>query len=327
MRIAITGASGFLGNHVYEILIKNGANINKLVHNNLGKNTGTETRIIKGDILNKSSLLTLVEDVDVVIHLAAALSLGEKKAASVHEINITGTKNIIEACKQKKIKKLIHVSSIKTLQHNSSTHIVDESTPLIQNSSSAYDFSKAIAEKLILEASHEGLDAVILNPTAVIGPGDSQPSYLGKAMIHLYKNNLPLLIAGGYNFVDVRDVAWAVFQSVTHGRKGERYILSGQWISLLELATKIARFSDKKTAPLIVPLSLARIGLPFAALAAKLTGNEPLYTSESLNNIRSSNKNISNLKARNELGFTCTPIEKTLADTFEWFIKYKMLIK
>lgn len=325
MKIAITGASGFLGNYLCKTLTAKGFRLKVLVHRNTDEFTEMGAEIVSGDILNKDSLIKLVEGADVVFHLAAALSLGEKSKTLVHEINVTGTKNIIEACIQKKVKKLIHFSSIKTLQTFSSQDLLDESAPLISHSSSAYDSSKAEAERLVLEAVQQGLNTVILSPTAIIGPYDSHPSYLGQAQIKIYNNSLPMLVSGGYDFVDIRDVIDAAIQAATFGRKGERYILSGKWLSLKDLARTIERITGKKTTRLIAPMLLARVGLPFIRLAGKLSGTLPLYTSESLDNIRFASKHISNLKARQELGFNPRPIEETLADTFEWFEQHKLV--
>jgi len=325
MKIAITGASGYLGKHLYNRLIKEGFLIKVLIRSNTDEFTEPGVEKIIGDILNKDSLFKLVEDVDVVFHLATALSIGEKEANLVNEINIAGTRNILEASSLQKVKKLIHLSTIKTLQTGSSTLLLDESAPLIKSSASAYDNSKTIAERLVLEAVQQGLDAVILNPTAIIGPNDSQPSYLGQALIKMYNNSFPMLVSGGYNFVDVRDVAEAAFQTLFHGRTGERYIISGNWLSLKDMAIAIGKISGKKTTTISVPLFLARLGLPISYLVSKFTGNQPLYTSESLDNIRFSSKNISNLKARTELGFNPRPIENTLADTFAWFELQKLL--
>jgi dihydroflavonol-4-reductase len=202
---------------------------------------------------------------------------------------------------------------------------LDESASLVTDSPSAYDSSKAEAERLVLEATENGLDAVILNPTAIIGPYDAQPSYLGQALIKIYRNSLPMLVSGGYDFVDVRDVIEAAIQAAANGRKGERYILSGNWMSLKELSKEINRITGKKTTQFSVPIQVARVGLPFIQLHSKISGSLPLYTSEALDNIQFSNKNISNLKARTELGYNPRPIEETLSDTFAWFYQHKLL--
>jgi dihydroflavonol-4-reductase len=325
MKVAVTGASGFLGNYLCRTLTNTGNSLKVLAHNNADEFAEMGAEIIYGDILNKVTLVELVEDADVVFHLAAVLSIGEKSRSLVHEINVRGTQNIIEVCQSQKVRKLVHFSSITTLQTSGANKLLDESAPLIKASSSAYDSSKAEAERLVLHAAEEGLDAVTLNPTAIIGPYDSQPSYLGQALIQIYQNSLPMLVSGGYDFVDVRDVIEAAIQAASKGRKGERYIISGNWLSLKDLAKMIERITGKKTTNIFAPILLARMGLPFIQLIAKFNGSQPLYTSEALDNIEFSNKNISNQKARQELGYNPRAIESTLTDTFEWFKQHKLV--
>jgi dihydroflavonol-4-reductase len=325
MKVAVTGASGFLGNYLCRTLTNTGNSLKVLAHNNADEFAEMGAEIIFGNILDKAILVELVEDVDVVFHLAAVLSIGEKSRSLVHEINVNGTQNIIEVCQSQNVRKLVHFSSITTLQSSGANKLLDESAPLIKASSSAYDSSKAEAEKLVLKAVEQGLDAVILNPTAIIGPYDSQPSYLGQALIKIYRNSLPMLVSGGYNFVDVRDVIEASILAASKGRKGERYILSGNWLSLKDLAKMIESITGKKTTKFIAPILLARVGLPLIQLIAKFNGSQPLYTADALDNIEFSSKNISNLKARQELGFNPRPVVSTLSDTFEWFEQHKLV--
>jgi len=325
MKIAVTGASGYLGSCLCKTLKDKETLLKVLVHKNTDEFAKMGAEIIFGDILDESTLTKLVEEADVVYHLAAALSIGEKNKELVREINVKGTLNIIGACQSQKVKKLVHFSSIKTLQQIDTNNPLDESASLVTDSPSAYDSSKAEAERLVLAAAENGLDAVILNPTAIIGPYDAQPSYLGQALIRIYRNSLPMLVSGGYDFVDVRDVIEASIQAAATGRKGERYILSGNWMSLKDLSKEIERITGEKTTQFSVPVIVARAGLPFIQLHAKISGSVPLYTSEALDNIQFSNRNISNLKARTELGYNPRPIENTLSDTFEWFNQHNLL--
>jgi dihydroflavonol-4-reductase len=325
MKVAVTGASGYLGNCLCKTLAEKDVRLKVLVHKNRDEFVKMGNEIVFGDILNKATLQELVKDADVVYHLAAALSIGEKNSKLVHEINVIGARNIIEVCNSQKVKKLVYFSSIKTLQTSDPNDLLDEFSPLITYSKSAYDSSKAEAERLVLQATEQGLDAVILNPTAIIGPYDYQPSYLGQALIKIYQNSIPMLVSGGYDFVDVRDVIEGAINAASKGRKGERYILSGGWLSLKDLSEKIQKLTRKKTTKLIAPIFLAKAGLPFINVYSKFTTTRPLYTSESLDNIKFSNKCISNLKARQELGFNPRPIENTLADAFVWFGQNNMV--
>lgn len=319
MIAAVTGASGFIGNVVCTALIKISVRLKVLTRTQTDQFAGLDVEVIKGDILDVDSLAKVFDGVDVVFHLAASISIGDKDFADVYAANVAGTKNVIDQCKKFQVKKLIHFSTIHTFQNYHPDEVLDESNPIISNPKFAYETSKADAEHLIIEAAKNGLDAVILNPTAVIGPFDFRPSYLGLALLKFYTNNLPMLVSGGYNFVDVRDVADAAIEAATAGRKGERYILSGHWLSLKELSVKTGRITRRKSAKMVAPNFLVKAGIPFLNVWAKLTGAKSLLTAESLDILQGSARNISNLKARNELGYNPRPIDETLADTYEWF--------
>lgn len=319
MKVAVTGASGHVGHCLCHQLVEQGFDLKALIHKNENQLAEMGAGIIRGNVLDKQSLIQLFTGVDVVFHLAAQISIDNKHTQQVFETNVTGTQNVIEACKTAGVKKLVHFSTIHTIHSYGPEKPMDETNPLIASSNIAYETSKAEAEKLVAAAANDGLDAVILHPTAVIGPYDFHPSFLGQALIKIYKNQLPMLVPGGYDFVDVRDVAKAAIEAATKCRRGERYILSGEWLSLKELSMEIRKISNQKTPTFLAPTWLAKAGLPFIQGWAKITGQHPLYTAESLEILKSSCKNISNQKAKTELGFRPRPVGETLKDTFAWF--------
>lgn len=319
VKIAVTGASGHIGNYLCKELIKKGADLRVLLHNNEDDFSTLDAAIIRGNILDKESLSKLFDGADIVYHLAALISIDKKDRKKVFETNVNGTKNVIEICKNQKVKKLIHFSSIHTIKVLNTNSELNENNPLNLNSGSAYEASKAQAEILIMEAVESGLYCTILSPTAVIGPYDYQPSYLGRAVLKISKNQLPMLTTGGYDFVDMRDVVHTAIQAASLGKKGEKYILSGEWLSLKMLARTIEKITGNKTPGVIAPTALAKLGLPFIHTWAKITGQHPLYTAESLNILKESSRNISSAKAKRELNYNPRPIQETLADTLGWF--------
>jgi dihydroflavonol-4-reductase len=232
---------------------------------------------------------------------------------------------MIEAAKYAGVKKFIHFSSIDAFQFVSQAAVLDENIPLVESEKAIYPFSKAESERLVLNAVIEGLDAVILSPTAVIGPFDFRGSFLGSALIKIYQNKIPMLIPGGYNWVDVRDIAAAAIQAVESGRKGEKYILSGNFCSLLELSKIIGKISGKRTPKLLAPVFLAKLAFPFIQFYYSLINEKPVYTRQSLELLVNSPKNISFEKAKKELGYEPRPLEQTLRDTFNWYIENKYL--
>jgi len=324
MIVAITGASGHIGNCLVRELIKRGASIRVLVHNFRNDLEKMDVGLIQGDLLEPESLKILCQGVDVVLHLAAHIALDNRLSDQVYATNVTGTINLIKAAQSGRVKKFIHFSSIEAFQIHSPDQILDENRSLIETRKAIYGFTKAESEREILKASKEGLNAVILSPSAVIGPFDYRGSTLGKALCAIYQDKLPFLVSGGYNWVDVRDVVVASIKAIESGRKGEKYILSGNFATLKEMASLISEVSGCKVPP-FVPVSLARLACPFFQLYSAATRKEPLYTNHSLDLLVSSPANISYDKANKELGYEPRPLNQTIIETFKWYKENKYL--
>ena len=172
---------------------------------------------------------------------------------------------------------------------------------------------------MVIKAAQEGLNALVLCPTAVIGPFDFRGSFLGKAIQQIYRNKYPMLISGGYNWVDVRDIAEAAIKAIKLGRKGQKYILSGNYCELKTFSTIISRLYNKKTPTLIAPIFLVYIATPILKLFSLLTNQEPLFTKQSLDILVNAPRKISCQKAKDELGYNPRPLEVTLRDTIDWY--------
>ncbi len=324
MKIAVTGASGHIGNCLVRELIKQGAQVKVLVHNFRSDLEGLDVEFIHGDILDPESLIPLCDRAAVVFHLAAQIVIDNRNSAQVFETNVTGTKNVVSGALRAGAKKFIHFSSIHAFQTDPSYLLLDESRSLVETTKTIYEFTKAEGEREVMKAVKDGLDAVILNPTAVIGPFDYIGSLLGRALLQIYQNKLPFLISGGYNWVDVRDVAAAAIRAIDLGHRGEKYILSGEFRSLHELSVMMREISGCKI-PYVVPASVARLACPFFKLYSSITKTTPLYTTQSLDILINSPVNISNEKARKELGYSPRPLTESLRDTYNWYRQYNFI--
>lgn len=319
MNIAVTGANGHVGINLCSALQEKGHFVRALSHKNDFGLKHIKVESFKGDILNKDSIKAFLVGIDVVVHLAAKISIKGDTDGSVQKINVEGTRNILDIARQSRIKRFIHFSSIHAFQQEPLNEVLDEMRPIVNSGGFAYDRSKAEGERMVLAAAKNDFDVIVLCPTAIIGPVDYEPSLIGKAMLELYNNQIPALVPGGYNWVDVRDVVNGCIAAIEKGRSGEKYLLSGQWRSLKDVTAIITKYTGKKTTSVIMPFWVARLGLPFITAYSKITGAEPLYTSESLEIIKNGNRNISNAKARNELGFNPRKLEDTIKDLFTWF--------
>ena len=320
MKIAVTGANGFIGGQICKDLLAEGHAVAGLVYQNCSADPGSQIEIIRGSILDKEVVLELVQGADVVIHTAAKISVNGDPDGSVHRTNVEGTRIVANACLKVGVKRLVHISSIHSMQHPSDDSVFDETRPEAVAKFGPYGMSKAAGEKAIQEAVKKGLNAIILNPVAVVGPMDMSPSATGKALLDLYFKKFPVLIEGGYDFVDVRDVAKAVISAMKLGRSGERYIISGEYLSIRRMAALVEKFTGSKQPNIFLPNWIQWVGLPFITAKAKLTGSEPMYTSEVILTT-AQGKNISCEKATKELDYNPRPLEESIRDTLHWLIQ------
>jgi dihydroflavonol-4-reductase len=319
MNIAVTGASGHIGVNLCRLLVNEEHTVRALIHKNSAGLDGILLEAVQGDLMDPASLSELVQDADVVFHLAGVISIQSKGTKDIFEKNVEGTQNIIEASKNASVKRFIHFSSIHALTHDPHDKVLDETRPLALNDRMAYSRSKAHAEKEVLKAVTQGLDAFILNPTAVIGPEDHEPSLMGRALILMSMGKLPILVPGGYDWVDVRDVAQTAAVAMVKARKGERYLLSGHWQEVRAIATLVSHISKCTRKRINCPHSIAQLGLPFVRFYCRLKETDPLYTKDSLYTLRTGHHDISHEKASRELNYSPRPFEQTLRDTLDWF--------
>ncbi len=325
MKIAVTGANGHMGACLIRLLLKENHEVRALVHTGNRALKGLNVETVKGDLDNLASLKHLCHDREIVFHLAVKIAIGSESYDKVYKVNVDGTKNLTIAAREAGVKRFIHFSSIHALQQFPQDKPLDETRPPALHSKMVYEKTKALAEKWILEQNSPDFQIIVLNPTAIIGPFDFKPSYLGQVIRMIYKGTLPGLVPAGYNWVDVRDVAQAAVMAMEKGEPGERYLLSGEWHSLKTLAEMVCVYRNKKYRLPVFPFWLARMGVPFMALYARWKNREPLYTKISLDILQSANRHILNDKARTELGFSPRPLEESVADTLAWFKKHQYL--
>jgi dihydroflavonol-4-reductase len=318
MKIAITGATGHVGANLCRELVSQGHQVKALIHHSTKAIKDIDVERIDGSLSDPSSLNNLCRDAEVVFHLAAMISI-EGQREKLMKTNVEGTKNLLTAFKANHVKRLIHFSSIHALSHFPLDERMDESRPLVETSPMMYEVTKSMGEKIVRAEIANGLDGIIINPTAIIGPNDYKPSLVGQVLIRLYKGTLPALVPGGYDWVDVRDITKAVIQAIDHGKKGDRYILSGNFLSVKDFAQIVQKVTGKQIVKRMVPTALAKVGVPFISLYSAITGKDPLYTNESLKILLSGNHKIASDKARKELGFNPRPTEDSVRDAIEWF--------
>ncbi|MBT1248390.1 MULTISPECIES: NAD-dependent epimerase/dehydratase family protein [unclassified Thermosipho (in: thermotogales)] len=321
--IFITGGSGHLGNVLIRKLICNGEKVVTLVHpsDKCESLMDLDVKIIKGDVRDYNLVKNIAEDADIIIHLAAIISILPWEKRQVFSVNINGTKNILNIGKRLN-KKIIYVSSVHAFIEPKKGTTIDESIEINPKKTvGIYGKSKAFAALEVLNAAKSGLDIITICPTGIIGPYDFKPSEMGKFFIHYLQGKLKYIINGSFDFVDVRDVANGIIKLITYGKKSEFYILGNKTISIKRIVKLLNKITGEKKSPKTINSRFAYFISWLAAIYGFFTNTKPLFTPYSIHTL-TRNYKFSHKKAKKEINYTPRPIEETLFDTLEWFKNY-----
>ena len=277
-----------------------------------------------GDLSDIDILEKFCDKCDVIIHSAAMISIGFDAYDQVYEVNFVGTKNLLDASIKKKVRKFIFISTVNAYDKKPIDQNFDEKRELVRKGN-AYDMTKALAQELV--TSTEEIETVSINPTSVLGKNDFKPSRLGKIIKGVYSGTLPFLVDGGLDVIDVRDLSKAIYSSISKGKDGESYLISGKFRSFKEIYEVITKYQNKKSRIFFFPRLMVELSLPLLSLfpigllkrAAEVNGKFfpglENMTKEAIENIINFPKHIDNSKAKKDLGLKISPPEKTIKDT------------
>jgi dihydroflavonol-4-reductase len=276
---------------------------------------------VVGDVLDPASLKPAMQGVDTVYHLAGIISIMPGHIPLVWRVNVEGTRNVLAAARKAHVGRLVYTSSIHAIKRAPHGVTMDESLGFDQNNPyGEYDRSKAAASLEVQKAAAEGLDAVIVCPTGVIGPYDFRGSELGEVIRNASEAHSMFYVEGAYDFVDVRDVVDGIIAAGERGRRGESYILSGQRLSVRYMLATVREVTGKAFASIKIPFSLAEWAARYTPWYYQRTKSKPRITPYSLE-VLQSNSYISFKKALVELGYSPRPVYETIADTVRWFLE------
>lgn len=328
MPTVVTGATGHLGNNLVRALLARGEQVRALVlpGDDTRPLAGLPVEVALGDVRDLGALLWAFRGADTVYHLAGLITIAPGREALLHQVNVLGTRNVVEAALRCGVQRLIYTASIHALVEPPHGTVIDERQPFDpEHIPTEYGRSKARAALEVLAGVERGLDAVIACPTGIIGPYDFQPSEMGRLFLKVAQRKMPLYVHGAYDFVDVRDVAWGLIAAAERGRRGESYILSGERVTVRQLMAYLEECTGVRAPRLGMPAGLARRVARLAALYARLSGSRPAFTEEAVS-ILVSNCCVSHEKAGRELGYAPRPIRETVADTIRWFREAGFLV-
>ncbi|MFH1523525.1 MAG: NAD-dependent epimerase/dehydratase family protein, partial [Chloroflexota bacterium] len=293
--ILVTGAAGHIGNVLVRKLLARGEKIRALIWR--GEDTTSlkdlDVEQVEGDVLDPVSLDAAMKDVEIAYHLAGIISIMPGKNPLVWRVNVEGTRNVLEAARRARIRRLVYTSSIHAIRRAPHGTEMDEALGFDANNHyGEYDRSKATASLEVQNAAKTDLDTVLVCPTGVIGPYDFRGSEMGEVIRGAAFAKPMFYVEGAYDFVDVRDVVDGLIAANANGRRGEAYILSGNRISVRDLIGTVREVTGKAFASIKVPFSLAEFATRYTVWYYQRTKSKPRLTPYSLE-VLQSNSNIS----------------------------------
>ncbi len=323
----VTGGAGHLGQAVVRELLRRGRWVRALVRpgDPAARRLPADVELIEGDVLDRRSLqrfFALPQGCErIVIHCAGVVSTSSRFEQRVYDVNVTGTENVLRQCERSGVRRLVYVSSVHAIPELPRGEIMTEQA--IFDASlvvGPYAASKAQATAQVFRAARRDLDTCVVFPSGILGPLDFGRGHLTQLVIDFCQGTLPAGVRGGYDFVDVRDVARGIVSCCDRGRRGEGYLLTGRYVSVSELLETLHAVGGGRRVRCCAPLWLARMGVPLCALYYKLKKQPPLFNSYSLHTL-GSNALYSHEKAAHELSYTPRPLEQTIRDTVEWLTR------
>lgn len=321
MKALVTGASGFIGGAVVRALVAAGIDVRITARsgNDLRHLTGLPLEHVEADLRDKDSLIRALQGCRHLYHVAAHYALWAKDPSIFYDVNVNGTRTLLEAAREAGIERTVYCSTIGAIGLPPGGGLGTETTPVsLDQMAGHYKRSKYLAEQEVLKLAREGLPVVIVNPSAPVGAGDVKPTPTGQVIVDFMKGRMPAYIETGMNLIDVDDVAAGHLLAMEKGRVGERYILGHKNLLLREVFEILSRLTGVK-APRV---KLPRLAiLPLAHMnewIASLTNHPPRIPLEGVR-MAKYKMHYDCSKAIKELGLPQTPVETALDKAVRWF--------
>ena len=327
-RVLITGGTGFLGSAVARAFAESGYRLRLMLRENSPRENveSLEAEFITANLANASSLRAAVDGCDGVVHVAADYRLFVPEPTSMYRVNVEGTRDLMKAAKEAHVRRIVYTSSVAVLGHRDDGTPADENTPSTETDMIGhYKRSKFLAEAAVRHlVAGDGLPAVIVNPSAPVGPRDIKPTPTGRMVLDAARGRMPAYLDTGLNIVHVDDVAAGHLAAYERGRPGERYILGGDNLELREILAGISHLMGRR--PPRIRLAPGPL-VPFAWCAeiwARASGTRPFLTRDELAMARHP-MYYTSAKAERELGYAHRPAMAAFADALAWFGAHRRL--
>jgi dihydroflavonol-4-reductase len=326
--VAVTGSTGFIGSAVVRRLLLGGREVRALVEpgakegplEEVEREVGRSADRVVVDVTDVAAMSHALSGCESLFHLAAIYKTWVPDPTRLYEVNVAGTVASLLAAQKAALRRVVYTSSIAAVGLRPDGQSADEETPFnLFDVANDYILSKWQSERVALKFAHAGLPLVVVNPSFPFGPRDAAPTPTGRMVLQLLKGQVPGIAAGGFNCVDVDDVALGHVAAEEKGRVGERYLLADHNVTLKEFFAAVCEVGQVKAPKLPLPSSVtAAVALGFELWADHVSHQEPRATYRS---IRYAQRQafFDPAKARRELGLPSTPLRTSLARAIEWF--------
>jgi dihydroflavonol-4-reductase len=318
----VTGATGFVGSHVARALAAQGADLRLLIRSSSDLRNIQELQAeqVVGDLRDPASLKKAVAGCDVIFHVAADYRLWVRDPDDMYRSNVEGTKAILEAARENKVRRVLYTSSVATMGFQSNGHLANEESPVsLARMIGPYKRSKFMAEELAIQAGRSGMDVVVVNPTTPVGERDIKPTPTGRIVVDFLKEKFPAYVDTGLNLVDVAECARGHIAALEKGKSGERYILGGENLTLKQILDKLAAITGLPSPSIKVPYVVAlATGVVDQVFTGYIRNREPRATIDA---VRMGKKKmfVSSGKAERDLGWKTIPVDNALCRAVDWF--------
>ncbi len=322
--VLVTGATGFIGAHVARVLLQRGYAVRALVRTgSIPASDLNDVAVLAGDVRDRAAVEAAVEECDAVIHAAALYSFSPKLTGTLYEVNVGGTRNVIDAAVQAGVERVVYTSTVGTLSFRDRRTATEADFAEPSEMTGHYKRSKFEAERMVRRMASRGAPVVIVNPTFPVGPGDTKPTPTGHTIVGFLRGKLPATVDTGFNVVDVADVAEGHVLAMERGTVGERYVLGNAAgnLTLVDLLERLARITGLHAPRWRMPHAIATLAAHIdGVLEGKLLGREPRIPLEGARTART-RAWVDPAKAIHELGLPQRPIDQALAQAVHWFIE------
>ncbi|MFZ1882536.1 MAG: hopanoid-associated sugar epimerase [Rhodoplanes sp.] len=318
-RVLVTGAAGFVGSAIATVLRNAGFRVRTLVRATSARaNLHPDDELAIGDLRDRNAVAAALSDVRYLFHAAADYRLWAPDPSDIYRNNVETTGIVMTEAQRCGVERIVYTSSVATidLKHKNPA---DETDRLAESDAvGAYKRSKVAAERLVEDMAQRGLPAVIVNPSAPIGPRDVRPTPTGRIIVEAASGRMPGYVDTGLNLVHVDDVAAGHLLALRHGEIGERYILGGENVFLRTMLADIAEMVGRPPPRLKIPVAVTYPVAFVAEFVARFTKREPFVTLDSVR-LASHRMFFDDTKARRALGYVSRPYREAIADAIAWF--------